>query len=111
MARLVCIGFVISAQAEAAGVFNVKDLGATGDGKTKDTQAIQKAVDAASQAGGGTVLLPIGTYLSGTIRLKSNVTLHFDRGATLLGSTDIEETIPTSGRSSNRSPTTMSARA
>lgn len=87
----VCIGFAVSAQAEPIGIFNVKDLGAVGDGKTKDTQAIQKAVDAASKAGGGTVFLPNGTYLSGTIRLKSNVTIHFDRGATLLGSTDIED--------------------
>ena len=87
----VCISFAVSAQAEPTGIFNVKDLGAIGDGKTKDTQAIQKAVDAAGKAGGGTVFLPNGTYLSGTIRLKSNVTIHLDRGATLLGSTDIED--------------------
>ncbi len=71
--------------------FSVKRFGAAGDGELKDTGAIQKAVDAASAAGGGTVLFPAGTYLTGTIFLKSKVTLHLAAGATLLGSTDLED--------------------
>jgi hypothetical protein len=68
--------------------FNVRDYGAIGDGKTKDTQAVQKAIDACSAAGGGMVVLPAGRYLSGTIYLKSNVEFHLSAGATLLGSPD-----------------------
>ena len=66
--------------------FDVRQYGAAGDATTMDTPAIQKAIDAASTAGGGTVAFPPGTYLSGSIDLKSHVTLQLDRGATLLGS-------------------------
>lgn len=72
----------------AAAVCNVRDYGANGDGATKDTAAIQKAIDACESKGGGTVTLPAGNYLSAPIVLKSNITLHLDKGATLLGSTD-----------------------
>ncbi len=67
---------------------SVKDFGAVGDGKTKDTAAIQKAVDAAHDAGGGSVVFPPGTYLTGTIYLKSRVRLHIGQAVTLLGSPD-----------------------
>ena len=69
----------------AGGVFNVRDYGATGDSKTLDSPAINKAIEACAAAGGGTVLLPAGTYLSGSIRLKSNLRLLIDAGATILG--------------------------
>ena len=72
----------------AAAVCNVRDYGARGDGTTKDTAAIQKAIDTCEQKGGGTVVLPAGTYLSAPIVLKSNITLQLDKGATLLGSPD-----------------------
>ncbi len=62
--------------------------GAKADGATKDTAAIQKAIDTCSAHGGGAVTLTAGTYLSAPIVLKSNVTLHLDKGATLLGSPD-----------------------
>ena len=73
------------------GVYDVREFGAVGDGVTLDTPAIQKAVDACADAGGGKVHLQGGTFLSGTIRLKSNVTLHIESGATLLGSTNIAD--------------------
>jgi polygalacturonase len=75
----------------AAAVCNVRDYGAKGDGATKDTTAIQSAIDACAKKGGGTVTLPAGNYLSAPIVLKSNITLHLDKGATLLGSTDHED--------------------
>ena len=66
-------------------VYNVRDYGATGDGKTLDSPAINRAIDACAKAGGGTVCLPAGTYLSGSIHLKSNINLLIDAGATILG--------------------------
>jgi len=69
-------------------LYNVRNYGAAGDGVVKDTRAIQRAIDQASVAGGGTVYFPPGKYISGTIILKSNVTLHLEKGATLLASPD-----------------------
>jgi len=66
--------------------FNVRHYGASGDGTNMDTAALQQAIDAAADAGGGTVILPPGRYLSGSLGLKSHVTLQLDKGATLLGS-------------------------
>src|SRR5580704_3419897 len=72
--------------AVGAGVsgFDVRKYGAQGDGKAIDSVAINKAIDAASAAGGGTVILPAGNYLSYSIHLKSNIGLYLDHGATLI---------------------------
>jgi polygalacturonase len=67
---------------------NPRAFGAKGDGVSKDTAAIQAAIDACAKQGGGTVRLIAGTYLSAPIVLKSNITLQLDKGATLLGSAD-----------------------
>src|SRR5579883_1671908 len=75
----------------ASHTFDVRECGATGDGKAKDTAAIQRAIEQCAAAGGGTVYLPPGRYLSGTVVLKSNVTFHLEAGATLLGSTDLAD--------------------
>ncbi len=64
--------------------FNVRNYGATGDGKTLDTDAVNKAIDAAAAAGGGSVVFPSGTYLCYSIRLRSNIELNLTRGATIL---------------------------
>jgi polygalacturonase len=69
--------------------FDVKTFGAKGDGKTADREAINKAIDRAAAAGGGTVYFPAGTYLTGSIRLKSNITLQFEHGTTLEASADV----------------------
>jgi polygalacturonase len=68
----------------ATGNLDVRQFGATGDGKSLDTAAINKAIEAAAAAGGGTVLFPAGNYLSYSIRLKSHVTLHLEQGATIV---------------------------
>jgi polygalacturonase len=65
-------------------VFNVRACGAAGDGKTLDTQSINKAIEQAAVAGGGTVVFLAGTYLSYSIHLKSNVELYLAPGATIL---------------------------
>ena len=65
-------------------IFDIRTFGAVGDGKTVDSPAINKAIDAAAAAGGGTVLFPAGTWLSFSIRLKSHVNLFLSQGATLL---------------------------
>lgn len=61
-------------------IFQAVDYGANGDGRTLNTEAIQKAIDAAAEAGGGQVVFKEGTYLSGALFLKSNVELHLDEG-------------------------------
>ena len=72
----------------AAPFHNIRDHGAKGDGVAKDTRAVQAALDAAAKEGGGIVLFPPGRYLSGTLHLRSNVTLQIPAGATLVMSPD-----------------------
>ena len=71
-----------------ARIYNIRDYGAKGDGTTLDTAALQAAIDACTADGGGTVLVPAGTFLIGATELKSNVTLHIAASAKLLGSAD-----------------------
>src|SRR5436190_620526 len=73
-----------SQRATDSAVYNVKTFGATGDGKTLDTPAINKTIDAAAAAGGGTVYFPAGNYLSVSIHLKSNIALYLDQGSTII---------------------------
>jgi polygalacturonase len=84
-AALMLCGPAIAAAENPGNNFNVRDFGATGDGKTLDSPAIDRAIDAAAAAGGGTVVVPAGTYLSGSIHLKSNIHLVVETGATILG--------------------------
>jgi len=72
-------------------VFNIKDYGAIGDGKTMSTAAIDKAITSCANAGGGTVLIPNGNFVTGTIVLKSNITLYLEQDAHVIGTTDISE--------------------
>jgi polygalacturonase len=78
------------AQANASAVYSVRAFGARGDGRTVDTPAINRAIEAAAAAGGGTVHFPAGTYLCFSIRLKSNIALRLDHGATILAADPAE---------------------
>jgi polygalacturonase len=70
-------------------VFNITNYGATADGKTLNTAALQKTIDACSAAGGGTVRVPAGNFLTMPFRLASGINLHLDKGAVILISDDI----------------------
>ena len=74
--------------------FNITKYGAKGDGITKNTNAFKKAIEACSKAGGGKVIVPKGKWLTGAIHLKSNVNLHFKKGAELHFSTDPNDYLP-----------------
>ncbi len=80
---LILISALIFISSEVFAGFNVRDFGARGDGKSIDSPAINKAIEAASAQGGGTVVIPAGTYRSYSIRLKDNIELHLENGAVL----------------------------
>ncbi|MCU0916884.1 MAG: glycosyl hydrolase family 28 protein, partial [Planctomycetes bacterium] len=71
--------------------WDVTELGARGDRQANDTAAIQKAIDSAAQAGGGTVYVPAGNYRCGQLQLRSQVTMHLESGATLWVSPDRQD--------------------
>lgn len=77
------------ARASSGRIFDAGDFGAVGDGETVNTRPIQAAIDAAAAHGGGTVVLKPGLYLSGSLFVKSGVTLMVGRGATIRGLQDI----------------------
>jgi polygalacturonase len=87
-AAALAILFLFRSVPANAAVYEVQDYGAKGDGKTPDRDAINKAIEAAGAAGGGTVHFPAGTYVTGSIRLRSNLTLYLEPGAVLEASAD-----------------------
>ena len=74
-----------------AALYPIVDYGAAGDGATMNTAAIQRAVDECFRKGGGTVLVPPGVFLTGTIQLRTNVDLHLESGAKLKGSANVQD--------------------
>lgn len=90
IAGALCAWFGHVRVAAAPGVFDVRDYGAVGDGKTLDTRAVNQAIEACSAAGSGQVRLPPGKYLTGTVHLKSNVTLNLEAGSRLVGTSDVD---------------------
>jgi polygalacturonase len=81
----------------ASGRFDVRTFGATGDGKTIDSPAINKAIEAAAAIGGGTIVFPAGIYACYTIRLKSHISLFLEPGATILAASVPDEGTTTGG--------------
>jgi polygalacturonase len=91
MTLMVSLILVSQSSGSQSSIYNIVNYGAAGDGITLNTIAIQKAIDACNDDGGGTVYFPAGTYLSGTIYLKNNITLYLDAGSILLGSTNVRD--------------------
>lgn len=89
MRLVTLIGLILFTVAVKGQVFNITTYGAVGDGNTLNTTAIQAAVDACYNAGGGVVEVPAGNFLTGTVFLKSNVNFHISQGGTITGSTNI----------------------
>ncbi len=92
-AIFICMMLSFSSTLCASGkaIFNVKDYGATGVKADNARPSIQKAIDTCAAAGGGTVYLPPGEYTSGTIYLRSHVSITIEAGATLFGSKDVKD--------------------
>lgn len=86
-------GFANSQTASPVG-FDIRSFGAVADGKTKCTEAIRKAISAATAQGGGTIKIPAGVFLTGPIHLESNITLDLDAGAVVKFSTDFDDYLP-----------------
>ena len=74
----------IARKGKETSYYSVKDYGAKGDGQKLDTKNINAAIDAAAATGGGTVYFPAGNYLTGSIHLKSNITLYIDKAAVII---------------------------
>src|SRR5258707_15870948 len=101
LAKALCLGKVVTSvelarAADQAVVtndnqhaFSIRDFGARGDGATLDTTAINAAIEACATKGGGQVLFPPGRYLSGSVHLRSRITLFLAPGAALVGSTNL----------------------
>ena len=87
----ILLSLIFSVATVSAADFDVRKFGAVGDGVRKDTEAIQKAIDVCTEAGGGRVVLSGGVYLSAPLELRSGVDLHIEADATLLASPDIED--------------------
>ena len=86
-----CVASVLNAKAAD---FNILDYGAKSDTTQLSTSALQQAIDDCSQAGGGRVVVPAGQYKIGTVVLKSHVHLYLEQGATLYGSTNLDDYLP-----------------
>jgi hypothetical protein len=91
MRGLIFICFSLLFFSSRAQIFDITNYGATGDGVTINTLAIQAAIDSCHNAGGGTVQVPPGNFVTGTVVLKSNVTIHLLQGATILGSSSMSD--------------------
>ena len=91
---LLLLSFVFAFLNINAADFNIVKYGAVSDTTKLSTKALQRAIDICSAAGGGRVVVPAGSYKIGSIFLKSNVHLHLERGATLYGSTKLEDYKP-----------------
>ena len=82
---------IITSKQNTTATYNVKDFGAIGNGTNLDSKAINRAIDTITSKGGGTLTFPAGVYLSGSIRLKSNISLYLDQGSVIEASPDVSD--------------------
>lgn len=87
----ICCAFIICISCSKKAEYNIVDYGAVADGKSINTQSIQKAIDECHQKGGGKVVIPKGTFVSGTVYMKDNVNLHLESEAILKGSSSFDD--------------------
>ena len=85
------IGNIITSARNTTVIYDVKDFGAMGNGTTLDSRAINRAIDTVAANGGGTLIFPAGVYLSGSIRLKSKITLYLDQGSVIEASPNVSD--------------------
>ncbi|MDI1304274.1 MAG: glycosyl hydrolase family 28 protein [bacterium] len=97
MKKIIILLFISFAFSTNAQTFDITKYGAIGDAKTINTKAIQNTIDTCFKNGGGTVYVPAGIFMMGTVNLKSNVNLHLESGAILRGSADINDYLPVNG--------------
>lgn len=90
LAFFLCFVLLKGVTAQAKGL-DIRNAGAVGDGKTINTRMIQNAIDSTAKSGGGTVYVPPGVFLTGTLQLRSNVNLHLESGAVLKGSPNLAD--------------------
>ncbi len=88
---ILCMLLLGSCSKKPSQQYAVTSFGAVGDGKTVNTVAINKAINACASTGGGTVIIPAGTFVTGPIELLTNVTLHLESGAILQGSANLQD--------------------
>ena len=91
---LIFFSLATIASSAQTSVYNIASYGAVADGKTINTKAIQKTIDACAAKGGGTVAIPAGVYISGTLHLKSNINLYLEAGSVLRGSANLTDYEP-----------------
>ena len=94
---LACFALLAQGAAESSGTprrYFITEFGAIGDGRTLNTAAIQSAIDRGAQAGGGVVVVPVGTFMSGAIFLKPGVNLRVEKGGVLKGSNQLKDYLP-----------------
>ncbi len=92
-AAIISVLALSSCAKNTSGTFVITDYGAVGDAKTLNTASINKVLSACAKSGGGTVIVPPGTFCTGPIRLYANTTLHLEAGAILKGSSDLNDYI------------------
>lgn len=92
--HVVFVLLTVQAYASSGLRVNIKDYGAKGNGKTLNTKAFDLTIQYCSEQGGGTVIVPSGIFLTGTISLKSHVSLFLEKGAVIRGTTNLKDYLP-----------------